>query len=84
MGIRGIVQVKREEDAGLRTRVDKSGDPPLSNCMGVHDACSNPGRWVRQNSAYIDDEKNWGFYCEECEKMNDAYWDDMWSNVDYF
>lgn len=71
----------REAEIGLRTRIDKSNDPPLESCSGMYGPCSNSGRWVRQNTAYIEDEKNWVFLCEECEKLNDEYWYDMWSEI---
>ena len=47
-------------------------------CHGFDAPCSHIGKIRRQNTQYVDDERNWVFLCNECNKRNEEYWADMW------
>lgn len=32
----------------------------------------------RQNTAYVEDEKNWVVMCDSCFEENEAYWQERW------
>jgi hypothetical protein len=49
---------------------------------GAEGPCFQIGYGFRQNTAYIDEERNWTHLCSECQIVNDEYWSDMWS--DYY
>jgi hypothetical protein len=34
----------------------------------------------RQNTCYVDDERNFVTLCPSCEVENDEYWEWMWEN----
>lgn len=39
-------------------------------------------RYHRQNTNYIEEERNWVVLCKDCEEENDSYWEGMWE--DYY
>ena len=47
-------------------------------CTGVEGICFNIGYKQRQNTAYVDDQCNWVHLCDDCAKVNDEYWSEMW------
>lgn len=51
-------------------------------CRGYNDICFNIGKKRRQRTAYVDDELNWIFLCNDCMKYNQEYWNEMWN--DYY
>jgi hypothetical protein len=36
----------------------------------------------RQNTAYVDDDRNFAVLCDECQKKTNEYWRDQWN--DYY
>ena len=48
-------------------------------CQGIDGPCENRGSLRRQNTAYVDDEKNWVILCDEHNKHNEAHWKSMWN-----
>ena len=36
----------------------------------------------RQNTRYVEDERNFVTLCPECRQKNDQHWSDMWA--DYY
>jgi hypothetical protein len=54
----------------------------IPTCDGVEGPCHRIGKHRRQNTAYIDDERNLVYLCDQCFELNQAYWDEMWSNVE--
>jgi hypothetical protein len=36
----------------------------------------------RQNTAYVDDDRNFAVLCDECQKEANEYWRDQWN--DYY
>lgn len=60
-----------------------SGSASGMRCEGWEGPCeSMNAKRRRQNTRYVDDEQNWVTLCDECMKVNHAYWDDMWA--DYY
>ena len=51
-------------------------------CTGMGSPCEREGKRRRQNTRYVDDERNWVVMCDECFDENERYWRDMWS--DYY
>ncbi len=51
-------------------------------CRGFDDICFNIGKKRRQRTAYVDDDLNWCFLCDECMEYNNEHWNDMWN--DYY
>ena len=51
-------------------------------CQGIVGPCNNKGVKRRQNTAYVEDERNWVFMCDECAKINDEHWQELWD--DYY
>lgn len=45
-----------------------------------YNCCGKPGIRQRQNTQYIEDERNFGTFCEEHQEEVDAYWDEMWKD----
>lgn len=53
--------------------------------IGICPACGKIKlsiKTVRQNTAYVDDFKNYFRGCEDCREQNDEYWAEMWN--DYY
>lgn len=48
-------------------------------CEGAEGPCTKPGRLTTQNTAYGKDLSNWRRLCDDCQKENDAYWAERWS-----
>lgn len=47
------------------------------------DRCDKEGaEKYRQDTKYVDEERNWVTLCPECREENDEYWVGMWS--DYY
>jgi hypothetical protein len=40
--------------------------------------CTKAGKWRRQNTAYLDDLKNYSVYCDEHQKYADECWQEQW------
>ena len=58
--------------------------PPTEGgqCQGFDGPCENKGTWQRQNTAYVDDSRNWVCMCPECAQSNSEQWADQWR--DYY
>ena len=45
--------------------------------------CQNCHKWGarkrRQNTAYVDDEKNYAVLCDNCQQEANEYWNDQWN-----
>jgi hypothetical protein len=52
-------------------------------CEGWNGPCGRQDATrQRQNTAYMDEERNWVTLCPKCMKENDEEWADMWR--DYY
>lgn len=51
-------------------------------CHGFERPCFNYGYRQRQNTQYVDDERNYVHLCDECMIQNEEYWAEMWA--DYY
>lgn len=53
-----------------------------SRCDGWDGPCERmDATRQRQNTKYVEDERNWVTLCPQCMKANDAYWADMWADL---
>ena len=34
----------------------------------------------RQNTAYVEDERNFVILCDDCNETNEAYWKEQWED----
>ena len=50
----------------------------LPLCDGLYGPCFCRGHRRVQNTAYVDEKKNWVFLCDTCMEANDEHWDEMW------
>ena len=50
----------------------------LPLCDGLYGPCFCRGHRRVQNTAYVDEKKNWVFLCDTCMEANDEYWNEMW------
>jgi hypothetical protein len=67
--------------AAIRQRVGAAAG--TLQCEGWEGPCENDTAVRRrQNTAYVEDERNWVTLCPECMAANDAHWKDMWD--DYY
>lgn len=47
--------------------------------VGLCDYCGCKGAARRrQNTAYVNDERNWAILCPLCQDANDDYWRERW------
>jgi hypothetical protein len=53
----------------------------MERCIGCNKRKPDAHR-RRQNTAYVDDERNWKVLCDKCQEDNDEYWNEMWK--DYY
>lgn len=52
-------------------------------CLGWEGSCERTdAERFRQNTQYVDEERNFTVLCPECRALNEAYWRDMWA--DYY
>ena len=52
-------------------------------CDGFDGPCESMNATrQKQNTAYVDRERNWVTLCPDCMKGNDEYWAEMWA--DYY
>ena len=50
------------------------------HCQGAEGQCdSKNATRRRQNTQYADDSLNWVILCDECQKVNEAYWAERWA-----
>lgn len=59
----------------------------MNKCTGYNNDDGSPCKNMntekqRQNTRYVDDERNWVTLCPKCMKDNEEYWQDMWD--DYY
>jgi hypothetical protein len=60
----------------------ETGAAPVQ-CHGWEGPCESMNAKRRcQNTRYVDEEQNRVTLCDDCMKLNHAYWDDMWA--DYY
>lgn len=58
-------------------------EPTGVPCEGWEGPCESMNAKRRpQNTRYCDEERNWVTLCDDCMKLNRAYWADMWA--DYY
>jgi 3-deoxy-D-arabino-heptulosonate 7-phosphate (DAHP) synthase class II len=50
----------------------------MPKCWGFDGPCNNIGLKLRQNTAYVDDRRNFVIMCSDCFEMNQQYWEEMW------
>ena len=50
----------------------------LPLCDGLYGPCFCKGHRRAQNTAYVDEKRNWVFLCDTCMEANDEYWKEMW------
>ncbi len=63
--------------------MNKENEETGIQCHGFEGPCeSKNATRRRQNTAYVDDERNWATLCDECAMANAAYWKGMWD--DYY
>ena len=50
------------------------------SCQGAEGPCDslNATRY-RQRTAYVNEELNWVTLCPSCREVNNAYWNERWS-----
>ena len=46
-------------------------------CQNKH-CDSEDAQRRRQNTAYVDAEKNYAVLCDECQRESDKYWAEQW------
>jgi hypothetical protein len=66
----------------IKLKLYKILKKPLNLCQGAQGPCFRRGKRRRQYTAYVKDELNWVFMCDECARINDEYWQEMWQ--DYY
>lgn len=70
------------------TTKKKAKKPTVKKNLTVHPAvkCDHcnllGGERYRQNTQYVEEDRNWVTLCPKCRKENDEYWSQMWS--DYY
>ena len=52
--------------------------PNKINCEGFSHECTNEGKKVRLNTAYIDDSLNLKVLCNDCYEEALEYYRDLW------
>lgn len=52
----------------------------LPLCQGFDSPCWHFGKKRRQNTQYVDDERNFVFMCDKCAKINSEHWQEMWND----
>jgi hypothetical protein len=50
----------------------------LPICHGITGPCLRKGKRRRQNTAYVEDERNWVVACDDCFEEIEEYWNKMW------
>lgn len=60
--------------------------PWLKDAYDVCQRCALPGgEWHRMNCAYIDEQQNWAWLCQDCydevTKMYDEMWQEYYNSV---
>ena len=60
--------------------MDKPKEIP-NCCYGIDGPCRNRPTWRRQNTAYVDEVKNWVNMCDPCFKYTQEQWADAWSEL---
>ena len=49
------------------------------SCEGFDDYCYNKNAtYNRQYTSYTQDELNFRWFCPDCQKLSNAYWEEMW------
>ena len=77
-----------QRTANIRTKVPsfkRAAELMLINdgkCIGFEESCQNIGTFRRQNTAYVNDDLNWMYLCDDCQKVASEYWKRMWD--DYY
>jgi hypothetical protein len=64
--------------AAIRERVGS----PVGNlrCEGWEGPCDRTDAMrQRQNTAYVEDDRNWVTLCPDCMRANDNCWSERWS-----
>lgn len=65
--------------AGAVARGEPEGNLP---CTGWMRACSNRNAIRRrQNTSYVDEERNWVTLCPTCMAANAEYWEQVWAEL---
>jgi len=60
-----------------------AADSEPLKCRGFDGPCDRmDAKLQRQNTAYVDDSRNWVTLCPECMEACDKHWKDMWD--DYY
>lgn len=69
--------MKKKVDFEMTPTQSDEQAQPITKC----DCCEGEGATrYRQNTQYIEEERNWVTLCPECRKENDEHWADMWSD----
>lgn len=67
---------------GGRCAVD-AGSVSGIRCEGWEGPCDSiNAKRRRQNTRYVDEERNYVTLCDDCMKLNHEYWEEMWA--DYY
>lgn len=71
-----FISIGRKLDA-LDSFLEETG----IQCQGCEGPCkSNNAIRRRQNTKYVDDERNWVTLCDDCMEVNEAYWKERWAD----
>jgi len=62
----------------IKIKVHKWAIKKFPFCHGADGPCFHKGKRRHQYTAYVNDEMNWVFLCNECAHINDERWQERW------